>query len=112
MTDDGVVLEPVTGQESHMIVRAAGANALLFAPRGEGTLAAGARGALPAARLSLYADVVRRRAPWLDAHESRVGDVAMRGEETRMTGLELDDLVSGRAQDGKVCGLDDAVTCD
>jgi molybdopterin biosynthesis enzyme len=37
------VLEPVTGQESHMIARAAGANALLFAPRGEGTLAAGAR---------------------------------------------------------------------
>ena len=40
--DDGVVLEPVTGQESHMIVRAAGADALLFAPRGEGELAAGA----------------------------------------------------------------------
>jgi molybdopterin molybdotransferase len=38
---DGVVLEPVTGQESHMIVRAAGADALLFAPRGEGELAAG-----------------------------------------------------------------------
>jgi molybdopterin molybdotransferase len=42
-TDDGVVLEPVRGQESHMIVRAAGADALLFAPRGEGTLAAGER---------------------------------------------------------------------
>jgi molybdopterin molybdotransferase len=39
--DDGVVLEPVTGQESHMIVRASGADALLFAPRGEGELAAG-----------------------------------------------------------------------
>jgi molybdopterin molybdotransferase len=43
MADDGVVLEPVTGQESHMIVRAAGADALLFAPRGEGTLAVGER---------------------------------------------------------------------
>ena len=43
MTDDGVVLEVVTGQESHMIVRAAGSDALLFAPRGEGTLAAGER---------------------------------------------------------------------
>lgn len=43
MTDDGVVLEAVTGQESHMIVRAAGADALLIAPRGEGTLAAGER---------------------------------------------------------------------
>src|SRR3712207_4233780 len=29
---DGVVLEPVVGQESHMIVRAAGADALVFAP--------------------------------------------------------------------------------
>jgi molybdopterin molybdotransferase len=40
---DGVVLEPVTGQESHMIVRAAGADALVLAPRGEGELAAGTR---------------------------------------------------------------------
>jgi len=40
-SDDGVVLEPVTGQESHMIVRAAGADALVFAPRGEGEIAAG-----------------------------------------------------------------------
>jgi molybdopterin molybdotransferase len=42
-TDDGIVLEPVTGQESHMIVRAAGADALVFAPRGAGELAAGER---------------------------------------------------------------------
>jgi molybdopterin molybdotransferase len=42
-SDDGVVLDPVTGQESHMIVRAAGADALVFAPRGEGELAAGQR---------------------------------------------------------------------
>jgi molybdopterin molybdotransferase len=42
-SDDGVVLDPVTGQESHMIVRAAGADALVFAPRGEGELAAGER---------------------------------------------------------------------
>jgi molybdopterin biosynthesis enzyme len=37
------VLEPVTGQESHMIVSAAGADALVYAPRGEGELAAGER---------------------------------------------------------------------
>jgi molybdopterin molybdotransferase len=37
-TDDGVLVEPVAGQESHMIVRAAGADALVFAPRGEGEL--------------------------------------------------------------------------
>jgi len=37
----GVVLEPVTGQESHMIVRAASADALVHAPRGSGELAAG-----------------------------------------------------------------------
>src|SRR5205085_8988730 len=30
--DDGIVLEPLAGQESHMIVRAAGANALVFVP--------------------------------------------------------------------------------
>jgi len=41
LSDDGMVLEPVSGQESHMIVRAAGADALVFAPRGDGELAAG-----------------------------------------------------------------------
>ena len=38
---DEVVLEPVAGQESHMIVRAAAANALVHVPRGEGVLEAG-----------------------------------------------------------------------
>ena len=38
---DEVALEPVTGQESHMIVRAAGADALVHVPRGEGDRAAG-----------------------------------------------------------------------
>jgi molybdopterin molybdotransferase len=41
VTDDGVVLTPVTGQESHMIVRAAEADALVLVPRGEGELPAG-----------------------------------------------------------------------
>jgi molybdopterin molybdotransferase len=41
--DDGVELEPVTGQESHMIVRAASADALVLAPRGDGEIAAGER---------------------------------------------------------------------
>ena len=41
LTDDGVVLEPVAGQESHMIVRAAEADALVLIPRGSGELAAG-----------------------------------------------------------------------
>jgi molybdopterin molybdotransferase len=41
--DDGTVLvEPLVGQESHMIVRAAAADALVLVPRGEGELAAGA----------------------------------------------------------------------
>ena len=43
LEDGGVVLRPVTGQESHMIVRAAEADALVLVPRGEGELAAGAR---------------------------------------------------------------------
>jgi len=38
---DGTVLEPVSGQESHMIVHAAGADALVHVPRGIGELAAG-----------------------------------------------------------------------
>ena len=38
---DGVVLDPVEGQESHMIVRAAAADALVYVPRGEGELERG-----------------------------------------------------------------------
>ena len=41
MSADGVFLEPVSGQESHMIVRAAEADALVLVSRGEGELAAG-----------------------------------------------------------------------
>ena len=40
--DGEVVLEPLGGQESHMIVRAAAADALVLVPRGDGELAAGA----------------------------------------------------------------------
>jgi molybdopterin molybdotransferase len=40
---DGVVLEPLSGQESHMIVRAAAADAFVHVPRGDGELAAGSR---------------------------------------------------------------------
>jgi molybdopterin molybdotransferase len=36
-------LEPILGQESHMIARAAAADALIHVPRGEGELAAGSR---------------------------------------------------------------------
>ncbi len=39
--EDGTSLAPVQGQESHMITRAAGANALALVRRGEGTLPAG-----------------------------------------------------------------------
>jgi len=39
---DGILLEPLAGQESHMIVRAAAADALVHVPRGEGELATGA----------------------------------------------------------------------
>ncbi len=38
---DGVA-RPLSGQESHMIVRAAAANTLVHVPRGTGELAAGA----------------------------------------------------------------------
>lgn len=40
--DGGVLLRPVVGQESHMIVRAAEADALVLVPKGEGELEAGA----------------------------------------------------------------------
>jgi molybdopterin molybdotransferase len=39
---DGVVLEPLSGQESHMIVHAAAADALVLVPRGSGELPVGA----------------------------------------------------------------------
>ncbi len=39
--DGEVVLEPLDGQESHMIASAATANVLVFVPRGDGELAAG-----------------------------------------------------------------------
>lgn len=39
---DGTVLEPVVGQESHMIVRASSADAIVHVPRGSGEIAAGA----------------------------------------------------------------------
>jgi molybdopterin molybdotransferase len=42
--DDGaVVLDPLTGQESHMIVRSAAASALVLVPRGSGSLSEGAQ---------------------------------------------------------------------
>jgi molybdopterin molybdotransferase len=40
-SEGGIVLEPITGQESHMIARAATADALVLSPRGEGELAGG-----------------------------------------------------------------------
>ncbi|HXF98984.1 MAG TPA: molybdopterin molybdotransferase MoeA, partial [Gaiellaceae bacterium] len=39
--EESVLLEPLAGQESHMIVRAASADALLYVPRGAGELAPG-----------------------------------------------------------------------
>jgi len=41
--DEGPVLHPVAGQESHMIARAAAANALVLVRRGTGELPAGSR---------------------------------------------------------------------
>jgi molybdopterin molybdotransferase len=40
--EDAVELRPVSGQESHMIVRSAAADALVHVPRGKGELSAGA----------------------------------------------------------------------
>lgn len=42
VTADGALVDPIGGQESHMIVNAASADALAHIPRGEGTLPAGA----------------------------------------------------------------------
>jgi molybdopterin biosynthesis enzyme len=39
----GIELAPVSGQDSHMIARAAGANALALARRGDGICPAGSR---------------------------------------------------------------------
>ena len=43
LEDGELVLRPVAGQESHMIVRAAEADSLVLVPRGEGELPAGER---------------------------------------------------------------------
>jgi len=43
LDQNGVVLEPLSGQESHMIARAAAADGLVHVPRGDGELAAGSR---------------------------------------------------------------------
>jgi molybdopterin molybdotransferase len=43
MDADGALVQPLGGQESHMIVRAASADALVLVPRGTGELAAGTR---------------------------------------------------------------------
>jgi molybdopterin biosynthesis enzyme len=47
--DGTVVLDPLTGQESHMIARAATADALVLVPGGQGELETGA----PVSYLSL-----------------------------------------------------------
>jgi molybdopterin molybdotransferase len=39
--DEAVLLEPLSGQESHMIARAAGADALVLVPRGDGEVPGG-----------------------------------------------------------------------
>lgn len=41
--DDGALLDPIVGQESHMIVRTTTADAIVHVPRGTDVLAAGAR---------------------------------------------------------------------
>ncbi len=40
-SEAGTVLVPIDGQDSHMIVRAAAADAIVHVPRGEGALPAG-----------------------------------------------------------------------
>ena len=43
LDQNGALLEPLSGQESHMIARAAAADALVHVPRGDGKLDAGSR---------------------------------------------------------------------
>jgi molybdopterin molybdotransferase len=42
-SDDGAVLDPIVGQESHMIVRTTAADAIVHVPQGTGVLATGSR---------------------------------------------------------------------
>ena len=41
--DDGALVEPIVGQESHMIARTTAATGLAWIPRGPGSLTAGSR---------------------------------------------------------------------
>ena len=48
-SDGGALLDPIVGQESHMIVHTTAADAIVHVPRGTDVLAAGRAGRLPAA---------------------------------------------------------------
>ena len=48
-SEDGAVLDPIVGQESHMIVRTTAADAIVHVPRGAEPSAGGCVGPLPAA---------------------------------------------------------------
>ena len=116
LDQDGVVLEPLSGQESHMIVRAAAADALVHVPRGEGELAAGGR-ASRWLRLGLAARRALRPRPWYGAHaarvhrdELRVDDVPVRREEARVARLQLELLVLRRAEDA-TCRVAATIRC-
>ena len=89
-----------------MIVRAAAADALVLVPRGEaGELAAGETGRYLGAaliwlrcqgRCKLRVCAVVGGRPVAGPVTARVRDVALRGEEARVAGLELDDLAAVR----------------
>ena len=89
--DDRPVLHPVRGQESHMIVRAAAADALVHIPRGDGELPRRRARSLPAARPADRrvaagrdrADERRDRAPRGERERRRPGDDARSWRATR-----------------------------
>ncbi len=88
-TDEGeTMLEPLSGQESHMIARAAGADALVLVPRGDGELAgrrarcATCVSASPSPRPRCHAPAA------VTADRLPVDDVALGREETRVAGLQ------------------------
>ena len=90
--DGSVVLDPLTGQESHMIAHAATADALVLVPGGDGELAAGSGVSLPAAvgsRRDRTASTLRRTASRNGPRGPALARGRVRGIATRGGDREL-----------------------
>ena len=86
--DGAVVLDPLTGQESHMIAQAATADALVLVPRGDGELAPGTAGLATSACRRRGARGRRARTPTApSASAGRARGTGPRGPRSLASGI-------------------------